>query len=68
MTAAPLATLPPLASVDDIIATLDAIGDRASLIAFLTPLRVPHGIADADRARLTSAVIRASARCSRFPA
>jgi hypothetical protein len=60
MTAKPL---PLLATADEIIAILDAINDRAELIAFLAPLRVPNNADDFERARLTSAVVRAASRC-----
>jgi hypothetical protein len=49
-------------TVDDIIAILDVTNDRAELIAFLAPLRVPRGVSDHDRARLTSAVVRTASR------
>jgi hypothetical protein len=64
-----LATLPTLATVDEIIAMLDGITDRASLLAFLAPLRCPDSISDDDRARLTEGLMRAAARCwkGRFP-
>jgi hypothetical protein len=50
-------------TVDELIAVLDAVGERAELVAFLAPLRVPDHVTNSDRARLTSAVIRAASRC-----
>jgi hypothetical protein len=52
-------------TVDDIIAILDATSDRAELVAFLAPLRAPNDLPDSERARLTSAVVRAASRCWR---
>ena len=49
-------------SVDQIIAELDGIDDRASLIAFLAPLRLPTGLPEFDQARLTSALVAAASR------
>jgi hypothetical protein len=49
-------------TVDDIIAVLDATNDRAELIAFLTPLRLPLGVPEPDRARLTTALMAAASR------
>jgi len=49
-------------SLDDIIAVLDATNDRAELIAFLTPLRLPTGLPDFDRARLSKALMAATSR------
>jgi len=51
--------------VDQLIAALDAISDRAELVAFLAPLRAPNDLPDSERARLTSAVMRAASRCWR---
>jgi len=51
--------------VDQLIAALDAISDRAELVAFLAPLRAPNDLPDSERARLTSAVVRAASRCWR---
>ena len=48
--------------VDQLIAALDAISDRAELVAFLAPLRAPNDLPDSERARLTSAVMRAASR------
>jgi hypothetical protein len=50
-------------SADDIIAALDAVNDRAELLALLAPLRVPDNADNFTRARLTNALIRASVRC-----
>ena len=62
--------LPMLASVDEIVGILDAINNRTSLLGFLGPLRMPEGLDEHDRARVTAALIAASARCwaGRFPA
>ena len=49
-------------TIDDIIAVLDATNDRAELIAFLTPLRLPLGVPEPDRARLTTALMAAASR------
>ena len=51
--------------VDQLIAALDAISDRAELVAFLAPLWAPNDLPDSERARLTSAVMRAASRCWR---
>ena len=51
--------------VDQLVADLDAISDRAELVAFLAPLRAPNDLPDSERARLTSAVMRAASRCWR---
>jgi len=51
--------------VDQLVAALDAISDRAELVAFLAPLRAPNDLPDSERARLTSAVVRAASRCWR---
>jgi len=51
--------------VDQLVAALDAISDRAELVAFLAPLRAPNDLPDSERARLTSAVMRAASRCWR---
>jgi len=51
--------------VDQLVAALDAISDRAELVAFLAPLRAPNDLSDSERARLTSAVVRAASRCWR---
>jgi hypothetical protein len=49
--------------VDQLIADLGVIKDRADLIAFIAPLRVPDCATDTERAALTSALIRAASRC-----
>jgi len=49
-------------SVDKIIAVLDGIDDRASLIAFLAPLRLPTGLPEFDQARLSNALMAAASR------
>jgi hypothetical protein len=55
-------------SVDDIVVLLDTTTDRAELIALLAPMRVPHALPKSQRARLTAALMRATARCLKFPA
>jgi hypothetical protein len=54
-----------LATADDVIDALNGITDRAELIALLTPLRMPRGLNEHDRARVTSAVVAAASRCWR---
>jgi hypothetical protein len=49
-------------TVDDIIAVLNGINDRAAVIAYLTPLRLPMGLPEPDRARLTAALMAAASR------
>jgi hypothetical protein len=56
-------SLPALATADEIIDALDAINDRAELVAFLAPLRVPNNADDFERARLTGAVVAGASRC-----
>jgi hypothetical protein len=50
-------------TADDIIALLDVTKDRAELLALLAPLRLPEGVSDFDRGRITAALTRAAARC-----
>jgi hypothetical protein len=50
-------------TIDAVIATLDKISDRAELIAFLTPLRLPLDFDGPERARVTAALIAAASRC-----
>jgi len=52
-------------SVHELVATFATIHDRAALIAFLAPLRLPRGLSDDERARVTSALIAAASRCWR---
>jgi len=52
-------------SVDELIATFATIHDRAALVAFLTPLRLPTDLPEHDPARLTSALVAAASRCWR---
>jgi hypothetical protein len=35
--------------VDDLVADLDAINDRAELVAFLAPLKAPNNPPDSER-------------------
>jgi len=58
-------------SVDELVAAFATINDRASLIAFLTPLRLPHGLSERGQARITVALLTAASRCWKgrvFPA
>jgi hypothetical protein len=50
-------------TIDQLIADLDTIKDRAELVAFLAPLRVPASVTNSERARLARAVIKTAARC-----
>jgi len=52
-------------TVDELVATFATINDRAALIAFLTPLRLPHSLSDTERAHVTSALVAAASRCWR---
>jgi hypothetical protein len=52
-------------TVDQLVAIFGTINDRAALIAFLAPLRLPHGLPETERARVTAALIAAAARCWR---
>jgi hypothetical protein len=52
--------------VDQLVADLDAISDRAELVAFLAPLRAPNDLPDSERARLTEAVRRPKLFKERF--
>jgi hypothetical protein len=49
-------------SVAEIVAVLESIDDRAELIALLTPLRMPTGLPEFERARLTAALMAAASR------
>jgi hypothetical protein len=51
-----------LTTADDVIDALD-ITDRAELIALLTPMRMPRGLSEQDKARVTAAVVAAAGRC-----
>ena len=53
--------------VDDLVADLDAINDRAELVAFLAPSKAPNDPADSERARLTRAVVRSASRSGKAP-
>jgi hypothetical protein len=50
-------------TVDEIIATFATIHDRAALVAFLTPLRLPTDLPEHDRTRLTNALVATASRC-----
>jgi hypothetical protein len=50
-------------TIDAVIAALNEIGDRAELVAFLTPLRLPANLDGPERAKVTAALIAAASRC-----
>jgi hypothetical protein len=50
-------------SVDELVATFASINDRAALIAFLAPLRLPLNLSEQERARVTVALLVAAGRC-----
>jgi hypothetical protein len=50
-------------TIDAVIATLNEISDRAELVAFLAPLRLPTNLDEFDRGRLSTAVVEAASRC-----
>jgi hypothetical protein len=50
-------------TIDAVVAELDRISDRAELVAFLTPLRLPVNLDGPERAMLTAALIAAASRC-----
>jgi hypothetical protein len=50
-------------NVAEIADILESINDRAELIAFLTPLRMPRGLCEHDKTRVTAAVVAAASRC-----
>jgi len=52
-----------MTTVDELIADLEAIDDRAQLVGFLAPLRVPDYATNEERADLTTALIKAAGRC-----
>jgi len=52
-------------NVDELVATFATIHDLAALIAFLAPLRLPVGLPEHDRARVTEALMAAASRCWR---
>jgi hypothetical protein len=49
-------------TIDALVSTLNSVNDRAELIALLTPLRLPHGLPESDRARVAEALITAATR------
>jgi hypothetical protein len=49
-------------TIDAVVAELAKIDDRAELIAFLSPLRLPTGLPEFERARLTAALMAAASR------
>jgi hypothetical protein len=50
-------------TINELVATFATINDRAALIALLTPLRLPHGVSEHDKARLGEAPTAVAARC-----
>jgi hypothetical protein len=53
-------------TVDELIATFaTTIHDRAALIAFLAPLRLPPNLSEQEKARVTVALLTAASRCWR---
>jgi hypothetical protein len=50
-------------TIEAVIAGLNAINDRAELVAFLTPLRLSTNLDGPERARVTAALIAAAGRC-----
>ena len=51
-------------TVDELIATFaTTIHDRAALIAFLAPLRLPPNLSEQEKARVTAALLVAAGRC-----
>jgi hypothetical protein len=48
--------------LDAILAELDRIDDRANLVGFVAPLRLPYNINNDERARVLDALTRATAR------
>jgi len=55
--------LPRLATTDEIIELLNSINNSAELAAVLAPMRLPRGLSDFDKGRLTSAVVVVASRC-----
>jgi hypothetical protein len=49
-------------TLDQLVAILDAIDNRAELVAFLTPLRLPTHLDGPERAKVTAALIAAASR------
>jgi hypothetical protein len=52
-------------TVNELVTIFASINDRAELIAFLAPLRLPHDLSDNDKSRITHALIGAASRCWR---
>jgi|SRR6516162_622522 len=50
-------------NVDELVATFATINDRAALIAFLAPLRLPPNLSEQEKARVTAALLVAAGRC-----
>jgi hypothetical protein len=50
-------------TIDAVIAELSAINNRAELVAFLAPLRLPADLDEFDRGRLSTAVVAAASWC-----
>jgi hypothetical protein len=49
-------------TLDALVSTLNSVNDRVELIALLAPLRLPPSLSDAERARVTSALLAAASR------
>jgi hypothetical protein len=52
-------------TTDDLVAEFDKINDKIELIALLAPLRLPEGLGEPQKRKITNALIRAAARCWR---
>jgi hypothetical protein len=50
-------------SVDDLVVEFDKVNDKVELIALLAPLRLPEGLGEPQKQKITNALIRATARC-----
>jgi hypothetical protein len=48
--------------LDAVIAELDRINDRADLVGFIAPLRLPRRLTNNEQARVLDALIKATAR------
>jgi hypothetical protein len=46
-----------------VVAELNRIGDRADLVGFLAPLRLPSNLDDDEHAALTAALLSSMSRC-----
>jgi len=50
-------------TTDDLVNEFDKVNDRIELIALLAPLRLPEGLDENEKAKITAALTRAAARC-----